>query len=183
VADIARDVMARAGGGDFELFCFGGNGGNFAARVAGRLGLNRAHVFQLGPVLSAFGSSVAEICHVFEEWPAPGADVEEIVERGKARVRRDLEGERLSVEDARFAVEVREGRVIVRGYSPVPTYSPQPRVEHHHQVHDEVLVWEELTPGATAAGPARLESDTNSCMVPAGWTVRIDGYGNAILEA
>ena len=26
------------------------------------------YVFALGPVLSAFGSSVAEICHVYEEW-------------------------------------------------------------------------------------------------------------------
>jgi hypothetical protein len=77
-------------------------------------------------VLSAFGSSVAEICHVYEEWPAPGADTDEIVERGKAQVRRDLEGERLSVQDARFEVEITD-RVTVRGYSPVPTYAPQPR--------------------------------------------------------
>ena len=183
IAAAARDVMQRAGNGDFELFCFGGNGGNFAARLARLLDLDQAHVFRLGPVLSAFGSSVAEICHVYEEWPAPGADVDAIAERGKARVRRDLEGEGLSVDDARFEVEVTDGRVTVRGYSPVPTYTPHPQGEHHHRVEGDVLVWEELTPGATATGPARLESDTNSCTIPAGWTVRIDGYGNAILEA
>jgi acetophenone carboxylase len=182
VADVARDVMARAGGERFELFCFGGNGGNFAARVASRLGLDQAHVFRLGPVLSAFGSAVAEICHVYEEWRAPGADVDAIVERGKDQVRRDLEGERMSVQDARFEVEVGDDRVTVRGYSPVPTYVPHPQGEHHHRVERAQLVWEDLEPGATAAGPARLESDTNSCMVPEGWAVRIDGYGNAILE-
>jgi len=43
-------------------------------------------------------------------------------------------------------------------------------------------VWEDLRPGATANGPAVLESATNSCLVPAGWSVRIDGFGNALLQ-
>jgi N-methylhydantoinase A/oxoprolinase/acetone carboxylase beta subunit len=38
-----------------------------------------------------------------------------------------------------------------------------------------------LHPGVTVRGPARLESDTNTCTVPPGWDVRIDGYDNAIL--
>ena len=50
------------------------------------------------------------------------------------------------------------------------------------EVTGDVLVWEQLKPGATAGGPARLESDTNTCTVPDGWSVRIDGYDNAILE-
>jgi acetophenone carboxylase len=181
VASVARQTLELAPPGDFELFCFGGNGANFAARVADRLGLDRAYVFGLGPVLSAFGSSVAEICHVYEEWVPAGADTQEIVERGKAHVRRDLEGERLSVDDARFEVEVSD-RVIVRGYSPVPTYAPQPSAENEQAVSGDVLVWEDLSPGATASGPARLESATNSCAIPAGWAVRIDGYDNAILH-
>src|SRR3954463_4995574 len=149
VAALAQDTLALAEPGDFELYCFGGNGANFAARVAQRLGLARAYVFNLGPVLSAFGSSVAEICHVYEEWPAAGADTDEIVERGKAHVRRDLEGERLSVDDARFEVEITD-RVTVRGYSPVPTYAPQPREETPTSASGDVLVWEDLAPGATA---------------------------------
>src|SRR4051795_12081965 len=147
VAAVADETLALAEPGDFELYCFGGNGANFAARVAQRLGLTRAHVFNLGPVLSAFGSSVAEICHVYEEWPAPGADMDEIVERGKTHVRRDLEGERLSVDDARFEVEITE-RVTVRGYSPVPTYAPQLQTETSVAVEGGVLVWEDLAPGA-----------------------------------
>jgi acetophenone carboxylase len=181
VAAGAKRTLELAPDGDFELFCFGGNGANFAARVADRLGLDRAYVFGLGPVLSAFGSSVAEICHVYEEWVPAGADTDEIVERGKAHVRRDLEGERLSVDDARFEVEVTD-RVTVRGYSPVPTYAPQPSAETGQAVRGDVLVWEDLSPGSTASGPARLESATNSCAIPAGWAVRIDGYDNAILH-
>jgi N-methylhydantoinase A len=177
VTDVARTTLELAGGGDFELYCFGGNGGNFAARVARRLQRSRAHVFALGPVLSAFGSSVAEICHVYEEWRAPGADTDAIVARGTEQVRRDLAGE----DDVRVEVEITD-RVTVRGYAPVPTYAPQAHTETEHAVGGDVLIWEGLSAGTTASGPARLESDTNSCTIPAGWTVRIDGYGNAILE-
>jgi N-methylhydantoinase A/oxoprolinase/acetone carboxylase beta subunit len=176
IAAAAHRILGQAGVEQPELYCFGGNGGNFAAHVAERLDLNRAHVFNLGPVLSAFGSSVAEICHVYEEW---GDDTDAIVERGKAQVQRDLEGEGLS--DTRIEVEVTD-HVIVRGFSPVPTYEPAPQPEAPQQHEQDVLTWEDLKPGATANGPTRLESDTNTCMVPQGWTVRIDGYENAILE-
>jgi acetophenone carboxylase len=143
--------------------------------VAERLGLDQAYVFKLGPVLSAFGSSVAEICHIYEEW---GDDTTAIAERGEQRVRRDLMGEGLS--DIRIEVEVTD-HVTVRGFSPVPVYTPQPRGEHHHEAGGDVLVWDDLHPGVTARGPVRLESDTNTCTVPAGWDVRIDGHDNAIL--
>src|SRR6202008_1670534 len=110
VAGAGKATLARSGGGECALYCFGGNGGNFAARVAERLGLSRAHVFALGPVLSAFGSSLAPICHVYEEW---GEDTDAIVARGKEQVMRDLAGE----DDVRIDVEIAD-RVIVRGYAP-----------------------------------------------------------------
>jgi len=175
VAEVARTTLERAGvEKGVALYCFGGNGGNFAARVADRLFLDRAYVFALGPVLSAFGSSVAEICHVYEEW---GDDHDAIVARGTEQVSRDLAGE----EDVRVEVEITD-HVIVRGYAPVPVFEPQPREGESHRVTGEVLVWEDLKPGATASGPVRLESDTNTCSIPAGWAVRIDGYDNAILQ-
>src|SRR4051812_20287410 len=174
VVVVARDTLRLSGEGDVELYCYGGNGGNLAARVAQRLGLQRAYVFNLGPVLSAFGSSVAEICHVYEEW---GDDTDAIVARGTEQVTRDLAGE----DDVRVEVEIAD-RVIVRGYAPVPTFDPPHAGEQPQEVSGEVLVWEDLKPGATAHGPVRLESDTNTCAVPAGWSLRIDGYDNAILE-
>jgi acetophenone carboxylase len=175
VADVARATLDRAGiERGVELYCFGGNGGNFAARVADRLYLDRAYVFALGPVLSAFGSSVAEICHVYEEW---GDDHDAIVARGTALLTRDLAGE----DDVRIEVEITY-HVTVRGSAPVPLFEPRAAEGDAHRVSGEVLVWEQLKPGATASGPTRLESDTNTCAIPAGWALRIDGYDNAILH-
>ena len=51
---------------DYVLFAYGGNGGLFACGVAERAGLKDAYFFDLGPVFSAFGSSVSDICHVYE---------------------------------------------------------------------------------------------------------------------
>ncbi len=216
----------------FKAFCFGGNGANFAVPVAQRLGLESAFVFALGPVLSAFGSSVAEISHLHEQWPyldladPDVADaVAQILEAGLGEVRRDLEGERLDGEEARFEAEVTVGRdrraevhpippdpsaareaigalrgaggiverVCVRGLSPVPRYEPHPEAVDVHAAPvagertvaaapAHVLTWEHLHPGATADGPAVLESETNTCTIPAGWTLQIDGFHNALLE-
>lgn len=233
VAALASQTLADAGVGPqgFKAFCFGGNGANFAVPVSERLGLESAYAFSLGPVLSAFGSSVAEICHLHEQWPFlhlssddAGDTVAQIVDTGLREVRRDLEGERLDVDDARFESEVtvvRDGRaevhalpptpegargaieslradggiverVRVRGLSPVPRYEPSPAPADAHPApaagtraiagrEGNVLTWEDLRPGATATGPAVLESETNTCTIPAGWSLQIDGFGNALL--
>ena len=53
------------------------------AGVAANAGLNRVLVFSLGPVFSAFGSSVSDICHVYERLFAEAS----ISEAGLARIR------------------------------------------------------------------------------------------------
>jgi N-methylhydantoinase A/oxoprolinase/acetone carboxylase beta subunit len=237
VAELARQTLSDAAltPEGFKAFCFGGNGANFAVRVSERLGLESAYAFSLGPVLSAFGSSVAEICHLHEQWPyldlaqeGAGDAVAQIVETGLREVTRDLEGERLDVDQARFEAEVtvaRDGRaevheipaeprgarsaieslrghgggrgvverVCVRGLSPVPRYEPHPDPTDVHTApvagrrtiaggEAAVLTWEHLHPGAATDGPAVLESETNTCTIPAGWSLHIDGFGNALLE-
>lgn len=235
VADTARETLGVAGldPAEFTLFCFGGNGGNFAAATAERLGIDRAVVFQLGPVLSAFGSSVAHVCHVAEEFPhAPlenGARdrVPAIVAAMRATVLRDLEGEGLRTDDATVTAELTFGgggsgggsgtvtvapdaaalasaladapagalleRVAVRGVVPTPRFdpvtvsgdggTPAPSGTRRAQGADARLyAWTDLQPGAVIPGPAVIESDTNTCTIPAGWQVRADEFTNGVIE-
>ena len=49
-----------------SLFAYGGNGGLFACGVAEKVALEQVYFFSLGPVFSAFGSSVSDISHVYE---------------------------------------------------------------------------------------------------------------------
>lgn len=231
IEDTVEKTLEEAGHSSdgFSLFCFGGNGANFAASAADRLGLSSAYVFETGPVLSAFGSSVSDISHVHEEWPflnlsgGAGDEVWKLVEAGRERVLRDLEGEGLATSDATLSAEVtvangstrnlsfdvEEGRVkaalseagngtiervAVRGVSPVPRIELEQRsgdaydaarASKDRKVFGEgagVYDWDNLSTGAAITGPAMLESETNTCYVADGWTLRMDGFGNAVLQ-
>jgi N-methylhydantoinase A/oxoprolinase/acetone carboxylase beta subunit len=69
---LVADVMLHAEGelgrdfSKYTLFAYGGNGGLFACGAAERAGLGSVYMFNLGPVFSAFGSSVSDISHVYE---------------------------------------------------------------------------------------------------------------------
>jgi N-methylhydantoinase A/oxoprolinase/acetone carboxylase beta subunit len=70
--EMVAEAIAHAGkdlGQDFSeytLFAYGGNGGLIACGVAEKVGLKEVRFFALGPVFSAFGSSVSDISHVYE---------------------------------------------------------------------------------------------------------------------
>ena len=126
-------------------------------------------------MLSAFGSSVAEICHVYEEW---GEDTDAIVARGREQVRRDLAGEG---DDVRVEVEITD-RVTVRGYSPVPTSSREPRDRDAARGHRRCPRLGRTHARRDGERPRPAGVRHQHLLVPAGWAVRIDGYDNAILE-
>jgi len=98
---------------DHVLFAYGGNGGLFASGVAERAGIRSVYLFDLGPVFSAFGSSVSDISHVYErsfhldlaentDFGALNQLMEEMWEQGN----RDLLGEGISPEGAESLVEL-----------------------------------------------------------------------------
>lgn len=199
VAAVAEEMLpVRAG---YTLFCFGGNGGNFAVPAAERLGIERAVVFQLGPVLSAFGSSVADVCHVVEAFPYAPLD-NGLVEQLRTTVLRDLEGEGFPSADAVLTTEYTAGgrttseppggtieRVAVRGTVAVPRFDPAVVPDDGKAVESfgerdgaRLYHWGDLRPGAVIDGPAVLESDTNTCAIPAGWRLRADEFTNGVLE-
>jgi len=95
------------------LFAYGGNGGLVAAGVAQRAGLEELYLFGLGPVFSAFGSSVSDISHVYER-SLPLALREDsdlaVLNRAIEEMRqmgiRDLLGEGIQAEGAECSVEL-----------------------------------------------------------------------------
>jgi N-methylhydantoinase A/oxoprolinase/acetone carboxylase beta subunit len=95
------------------LFAYGGNGGLFACGVAEKAGLDRVQVFSLGPVFSAFGSSVSDISHVYER-SLPGVaisddaitQVRQIVEEMEAEAVKDMLGEGVRPHDVTYTTEI-----------------------------------------------------------------------------
>ena len=121
--DLVADMIARASRelgqdlSDHVLFAYGGNGGLFACGVAQRAGIRRVHLFDLGPVFSAFGSSVSDIAHVYERsFRLPlgkGADLSpdigllnRLLEDMRDQGKRDLLGEGISPEGAECSLEL-----------------------------------------------------------------------------
>jgi len=99
------------------LFAYGGNGGLFGAGVAANAGIKRVQVFSLGPVFSAFGSSVSDICHVYDR-PLSGSlasnsdllRIRHELDAIKAECRKDLLGEGIRPEGIHFSIELEAAR-------------------------------------------------------------------------
>ena len=105
-AEVQQDLSKHA------LFAYGGNGGLFACSVAEKAGLNTVYVFSLGPVFSAFGSSVSDICHVYERaLPEPAitddnvARIRAMLDEMKAEGAQDLLGEGIRPEHLSYGLE------------------------------------------------------------------------------
>ncbi len=98
---------------DYALFAYGGNGGLFACGIAQRAGIRDVFLFDLGPVFSAFGSSVSDISHDYERFfhfmLRDGADVSalnRLIEDLRVTAIRDLLGEGIQPDNAECSVEL-----------------------------------------------------------------------------
>ncbi|MBV9086417.1 MAG: hydantoinase/oxoprolinase family protein [Acidobacteriaceae bacterium] len=115
VADLINDA-ARDLNEDFSkhtLFAYGGNGGLFACGVADKCGVDNVQLFWLGPVFSAFGSSVSDILHVYERavpdstlTDAGVTQLGRIFEQMRAESVQDLLGEGIREKDVSYTVEL-----------------------------------------------------------------------------
>ncbi|MBZ5527626.1 MAG: hydantoinase/oxoprolinase family protein [Acidobacteriia bacterium] len=99
------------------LFAYGGNGGLIACGVAEKAGLREVYFFNLGPVFSAFGSSVSDISHLYERALHVTALDEAGVQRVfdafhdcKAEGTRDLLGEGIKPQGIEYSVELEISR-------------------------------------------------------------------------
>jgi N-methylhydantoinase A len=110
------------------LFAYGGNGGLFACGVAEKAGLKNVYFFALGPVFSAFGSSVSDISHAYERAlqltgisEATLSELNHIVQEIKAESLRDLLGEGIKPDGIQYALELEIG-----GAGRGPVVAPYP---------------------------------------------------------
>jgi acetophenone carboxylase len=218
VADLVAGTLEKAGldagpgargvpESDVTLFAYGGNGALFAAPVAERLGIAEARVFGLGPVLSAFGSSVSDVVHVYERSVGAGEDAKAAEESLRATAVRDLEAEGFDPTSAAIDVELERAGgngsgdvevVRVRARYTVGTYEPaahqsregsSPPTPHDQRtlllaggrVQAAVYDWGTLTGKPLVDGPAMAAGETMSCLVPPGWSLAVDEYGNGVL--
>ena len=118
MAELLGNTLAEAKlkANDTALFSFGGNGPMFAALVAARLGMPVAYAFDLGPVFSAFGSSISDVVHSYERglamhWDADATAVlQPIVAELKTQAERDLQGGGFDPARAQFRWELDLGR-------------------------------------------------------------------------
>jgi acetophenone carboxylase len=229
---------------DHELFAYGGNGGLFACGVAQRSRLRTAYLFDLGPVFSAFGSSVSDICHVYERsfhlLLRDDAEVEplnEVLQEMREQGVRDLLGEGITPENTECTVELEVAptggatlcvkcpqfrfdsgaelrRVLTsflaRGDATVELVRmrvkkliPKPALVMKERVNSDsssallghrgvaygsgkqeaaLYRWELLRPGNVVPGGSILESANSTYLVPPGWNLEMDHYGNALIR-
>jgi N-methylhydantoinase A len=99
IADEVAELIKRTGVSphNYTLFAFGGNGSIVGCEVAKKAGIEKVYFFSLGSVLSAFGSSVADVSHTYEYSPfVPVSEIKklaDIIRRLMEDARRDMEGE------------------------------------------------------------------------------------------
>lgn len=131
IAFAARELQRDLS--DHVLFAYGGNGGLFACGVAQRCGIRDVYLFNLGPVFSAFGSSVSDISHLYERsfhlMLRAEADVRplnQVIEEMRATGIRDLLGEGIRPDNAECSVELelsQPGRVNTQAKCPQLRFS------------------------------------------------------------
>ena len=231
------------------LFAYGGNGSLFSCGVAEKAGLRKVKVFTLGPVFSAFGSSVSDICHVYERGLSGIATTDsssdrlrKILDEIKAEGVKDLLGEGIRPDNLLYEIEF-EASGNGRNSIPVPCSesavtsarelravlaaalqaSPDAQTANislelmrvrvkkamsKPHLPDRALQaadpargltgsrrifwgsrdgeaklyrWESLEPGNRVEGPAVLEGLNTTYLVPDGWSMSIDRFGNGEL--
>ena len=102
---------------EHKLFAYGGNGGLFACGVAEKAGLKQVYFFSLGPVFSAFGSSVSDISHVYERAlqitsisDSTVIALNNVFQEIKAESLRDLLGEGIKPQGIEYSMELEISR-------------------------------------------------------------------------
>lgn len=189
-----RDELAAAGldPAKTAMLAYGGGGPTHACDVAARLGITEVLTVPFAAVFSAFGASSADVRHVYDA--APGEGVEAELRRLALR---DMRGEGFAADDVDIRVEEIQRHGVTRTALTATAALDHPQLEEHDctphtpaPYGTRTVTWPgrgaldtpvhravELAPGATLSGPAVLEADDTTHVVPPGWDYRIDALG------
>jgi N-methylhydantoinase A/oxoprolinase/acetone carboxylase beta subunit len=167
------------------LLAYGGAGPMHACSVAQAAGIRHVVTVPFAAVFSAFGASSADVEHTYLE--APGSGVEE---RLQAAALRDMRGEGFAPREVTVELE----RVRVRAVAPlehheftrVAAFNGAPKSVDRRDVHwpgagvtpTQIYSLAGVPPRHRIDGPAIVESDDTTCVIPDGWSFEIDEYGN-----
>lgn len=175
-----------------SMLAYGGGGPTHACDVAARLGIPEVLTVPFAAVFSAFGASSADVRHVYDA--APGDGVEDDLRR---QALRDMRGEGFDPAQVRLSVEEIERHGVVRTTVTAVVALTHPQLEEREatahaprpagarsvlwpgagRIQTPIYRAAELLPGACLAGPAVLEADDTTHVVPPAWTYRIDALG------
>lgn len=192
-AKIAAELAARGlEPARTTLLAYGGGGPTHAADVAARIGIETVVTLPFGAVFSAFGASSADVRHVY--YAAPGGDAEERLRRtalldmggegfapGQVEIELDRV-ERHGTEQLRLTAVAKLDHPELaaseaEGHEPEPAGSREIHWPGEGAVTTPVHDAARLRPGAVVAGPAVLEAEDTTYVVPRGWAHRVDSHG------
>ena len=184
-ADLARRTAAEMGWdpADTAVYAFGGNGPLLATGVAERLGAGTVRLFGLGHVLSAYGSALSDVVHVYESAVGDeGADA--VGQRLRAEAERDLRGEGFDPGQASYDVDDRGGLLRLTARFALPRVDrAAPPSERVAGTGDRggmpTHSWAAVV-GTTVTGPALVDGGSFTWLVGAGWELDVDGDGDAV---
>jgi acetophenone carboxylase len=206
VAQLARDTAAEMGWdpADTAVYAFGGNGPLFGTGVAERIGASTVRLFGFGHVLSAFGSAISDVVHVYESAVNSADAARAAAAKLAAEAGRDLAGEGFDADATVLSWEVRYGdgtrataegsvdaalnggtpnlvRLTARSVLPSIESAAPPAASGGEGERGGIPTRSHSSAaGSTVAGPVLVDGGSFTWLVSDGWSLNVDANGDAV---
>ena len=207
-ADLARETAAEMGWDPSSavVYAFGGNGPLFATGVAERIGAKTVRLFGFGNVLSAYGSAISDVVHVYESAVNSNDAARAAAVKLADEAHRDLRGEGFDPDAAALHWEVRgadgsraaadgpidgaladlDARLVrLTARFGLPSLDKvDARGEHGGREMGErggieTHDWSAVA-GKTVTGPALVDGGSFTWLLGRGWSMGVDAHGDAV---
>ena len=189
------------------VYAFGGNGPLLATGVAERIGARTVRLFGLGHVLSAYGSAISDVVHVYESSVNSVDTARSAAAKLADDARRDLAGEGFDPDAAMLSWEVRtsdggrhtavgdvDGALSSTGSASLIRLTARAELPALQRVAvtpsgDAAGAGERgglpthpwaAVVGTTVAGPALVDGGSFTWLVGPGWSLDVDADGDAV---